>query len=122
MIRLIARAQRLHRMVQPRQAWTCSALSGCFRTSVTTFRMSWSLNTLHEQMIMPAYCHVWFGRFTTIGIDVLLTTTHRKGSESEGLISMCGKKAGTWMKSPAFARATYSPRAPQRISQTPDKT
>jgi hypothetical protein len=26
---------------------------------------------------------------------VLLTTTHSKGSVSDGLISMCGRKAGT---------------------------
>jgi hypothetical protein len=30
------------------------------------------------------------GRFTTIGVEVLLTTTHSKGSVSDGLISMCG--------------------------------
>ena len=35
------------------------------------------------------------GRFTTIGIEVLLTTTHSKGSVSDGLISMCVRKAGT---------------------------
>jgi len=35
---------------------------------------------------------------------------------------MCGRKAGTCMKSPAFARAAYSPLAPQRTSQMPDRT
>jgi hypothetical protein len=35
------------------------------------------------------------GKFTTIGAEVLLTTTHSKGSVSDGLISMCGRKAGT---------------------------
>jgi len=69
-----------------------------------------------------AYGQVSSGRFTTIGVEVLLTTTQRKGSDSDGLISMCGRKAGTWMKSPAFARAAYSPLAPQRTSQMPDKT
>jgi len=29
----------------------------------------------------------------TIGVEVLLTTAQLKGSESEGLISMCGTKS-----------------------------
>src|ERR1700737_1469054 len=62
----------------------------------------------------PNYGQVSSGRLMTIGVAVLRTTTHRNGSCSEGLISMCGRKAGTWMKSPAFARATDSPRSPQR--------
>src|ERR1700720_1350163 len=69
-----------------------------------------------------AYGHAWSGRLPTIGVEVLLTTTQRKGAESDGLISMCGRKAGTWMKSPAFALALYSPLAPQRTSHMPDKT
>ena len=62
----------------------------------------------------PTLCgHVSSGRFTTMGLAVLRTTTQRKGSELDGLISMCGRYAGTWMKSPAFAVAVYSPlRAP----------
>ena len=52
MIRLMARAQRPQRMPQPRQPWTCSALSGCSRDAVTTIRMSWSVKTLHEQTII----------------------------------------------------------------------
>ena len=68
------------------------------------------------------YRQVSSGRLTTIGVDVLLTTTHRNGRESDGLISMCGRNAGTWMKSPASALAANSPFAPQRTSYTPDKT
>src|SRR5262249_10794661 len=51
-IRLMARAQRPHRILQPRQSWTWCALSGCSLAAVTTFRISWSLNTLHEQTII----------------------------------------------------------------------
>src|SRR5258708_37057166 len=51
-----------------------------------------------------AYGQVSSGRLTTIGVAVLRTTTHRNGSSFEGLISMCGRKVGTWMKSPACAR------------------
>jgi hypothetical protein len=32
---------------------------------------------------------------TTIGVDVLLTTTHRNDRELDGLISMWSKNAGT---------------------------
>jgi len=35
------------------------------------------------------------GRFTTMGSGVLRTTTHRKGTSLEGLISWCGSHAGT---------------------------
>ena len=44
-----------------------------------------------------------------MGVDVLRTTTQRSVSEADGLISMWGSQAGTWMKSPALARAAYSP-------------
>jgi hypothetical protein len=30
-----------------------------------------------------------------MGVAVLRTTTHRNGSSFDGLISMCGRKAGT---------------------------
>jgi hypothetical protein len=59
---------------------------------------------------------------TTIGTGVLLTTIQRKGSVSEGLISMCGKKAGTWMNSLALADVACSPLVPQRTLQLPDRT
>src|SRR5580700_8497974 len=65
----------------------------------------------------PAYGQVSSGRLTTIGVAVLRTTTHRNGSSFDGLISMCGRNAGTWMKPPALALAEYSPFAPQRTSQ-----
>ena len=52
MIRLTPRAQRLHWTLQPRQSWTCCALSACSRDAITTFRISWSLKTLHEQTII----------------------------------------------------------------------
>lgn len=35
------------------------------------------------------------GRLTTMGVDVLRTTIQRKGWSRDGLISMCGTKAGT---------------------------
>jgi hypothetical protein len=35
------------------------------------------------------------GRFTTIGVGVLRTTTHRNARTFDGLISMCGRNAGT---------------------------
>jgi len=35
------------------------------------------------------------GRFTTMGSDVLRTTTHRNGTSLDGLISWCGSQAGT---------------------------
>jgi hypothetical protein len=35
------------------------------------------------------------GRLTTIGVAVLRTTTQRNGAVSDGLISMCGRNAGT---------------------------
>ena len=37
----------------------------------------------------------FIGRLTTMGVAVLRTTTHRNGSDFEGLISICGRKAGT---------------------------
>jgi hypothetical protein len=43
----------------------------------------------------PAYGQVSSGRLMTTGVAVLRTTTHRNGSRFEGLISMCGRKAGT---------------------------
>src|SRR5208282_5011342 len=67
-------------------------------------------------------CHVSSGRLTTIGVGVLLTTTHRNGRELDGLISIWSKNAGTWMKSPASALAANSPFKPHRTSHTPDKT
>ena len=42
-----------------------------------------------------AYGQVLSGKFTTIGTAVLLMTTQWKGSESDGLDSMCSRKAGT---------------------------
>jgi hypothetical protein len=42
-----------------------------------------------------AYGQVLSGRLMTIGVAVLRTTTHRNGSSFEGLISICGRKAGT---------------------------
>src|SRR6266566_129941 len=41
------------------------------------------------------YGQVSPGRLMTMGVAVLRTTTHRNGSSVEGLISMCGRKAGT---------------------------
>jgi len=41
------------------------------------------------------YGQVSSGRLMTIGVAVLRTTTHRNGSSFEGLISICGRKAGT---------------------------
>src|SRR5882757_10564319 len=69
-----------------------------------------------------AYGQVSSGRLTTTGVAVLCTTTHRTGSSFEGLISICGRKAGTRMKSPDFARAEDSPFSPQRTSQMPEST
>jgi len=69
-----------------------------------------------------AYPHVSSGRLTTIGVAVLRTTTQGNESVSDGLISMWGTKAGTWMKSPACAITANCPRSPQRTSQTPDST
>jgi hypothetical protein len=42
-----------------------------------------------------AYGQVSSGRLMTTGVAVLRTTTHRNGSVLEGLISICGRKAGT---------------------------
>jgi hypothetical protein len=50
---------------------------------------------------IPGAAFVWAhgqkssGRLTTMGFDVLRTTTQRKGCTFDGLISMCGRKAGT---------------------------
>jgi hypothetical protein len=41
------------------------------------------------------HCQTESGRFTTMGVGVLRTTTHRNASVLDGLISMCGRKAGT---------------------------
>jgi hypothetical protein len=41
------------------------------------------------------HCQKESGRLTTMGVDVLRTTTQRNDSTSDGLISMCGRKAGT---------------------------
>lgn len=62
------------------------------------------------------------GRLTMMGVCVLLTTTHVNGSRLDGLISICGKNAGTWMKSPASALAECSPLTPHRTKQMPDST
>jgi hypothetical protein len=65
------------------------------------------------------YGHVSSGRFTTIGLEVLLTTTQRKGAESEGLISMCGTKPGTWMKIAGFgARPIFAHRPPANFTDS----
>ena len=71
---------------------------------------------------IPRYDQKSAGRLTTMGIAVLRTTTQQNGSSFDGLISMCGRNAGTWMKSPALALAEYSPFAPQRTSQMPERT
>jgi hypothetical protein len=42
-----------------------------------------------------AYGQISSGRLMTTGVAVLRTTTHRNGSSFEGLISICGRKAGT---------------------------
>jgi hypothetical protein len=52
MIRLTARAQRPHRIMQPRQSYTCCVLGGCSRDAVTTLRIAWSVRTLHEHTII----------------------------------------------------------------------
>ena len=43
----------------------------------------------------PAHGQATSSRLTTIGVGVLRTTTHRNACTFEGLISMCGRKAGT---------------------------
>src|ERR1700733_14789357 len=70
----------------------------------------------------PAYGQVLSGKLKTMGIAVLLTTTHRNDSWSEGLISICSRKAGTWIKYQAFDQATDSLLFPHEITQRPTKT
>src|SRR5438874_11690180 len=43
----------------------------------------------------PAYGHVSFGRFITMGVEVLITTNNRNVLCFEGLISMRDKNADT---------------------------
>src|SRR5271165_3222301 len=80
-----------------------------------------ALTTNIRFRLRSSYGHVSSGRLTTIGVGVLRTTAHWNASTRDGLISICGRKAGTWMKSPALAVAAYSPFAPHRTSQTPDE-
>jgi hypothetical protein len=80
-----------------------------------------SLGTrLRRRRVRRAPGQVSSGRLMTIGFEVLRTTTHRNGCEFDRLISICTKKAGTWMKSPALVVAAYSPFCPSglRRSQT----
>jgi NAD(P)H dehydrogenase (quinone) len=94
------------------QAWKNKLAAGFTNSAsvngdkFSTIEYFWTLSQQHGQ--------IWIGT---------LTTTHRKGSESDGLISMCGRKAGTWRKLPAFAVMANSPRARRRTSGgMPNKT
>ena len=62
------------------------------------------------------------GRFTTTASLSERTSTQCRGSSVEALISWCGTKGGTKMKSPGPASATYSSRSPQRIRARPETT
>ena len=56
-IRLTARAQRPHCILQPRQPSTSCTVNDCDPEAVTTSRTSWSLSTLHEQTIIEFKSH-----------------------------------------------------------------
>jgi hypothetical protein len=60
-----------------------------------------------------SYGHVWSGRFTTIGVEVLLTTTQRKGSESDGIDLHVRQESRHMDEIAGFrARNAFTPRAP----------
>ena len=58
-------------------------------------------------------------RLTTTFSLSLRTSTQSSGSSVEALISWCGTKGGTKMKSPGPASATYSRFSPQRMRARP---
>jgi hypothetical protein len=75
----MARVQRPHWALQPRQAKSWLVVVGV-GSALSTVRTSWSLNTLQEQMIMEAqrYMHGYSYHFKITHMDVQheLSTTN----------------------------------------------
>jgi hypothetical protein len=75
---------------------TCQVRSvGRMAASLMSFTGVFPFVTRRASPADEPYGQMAFGRLTTMGVGVLRTTTQRKGCTFDGLISMCGRKAGT---------------------------